>query len=378
LKKISVLGSTGSIGTQTLDIARENKNYIDVVSISGNKNIDLLERQINEFNPKICAVMDKESCERLKARVSCKTKILYGIEGLIEASTIEEIDIVVTAISGMIGLRPTIEAINAGKDIALANKETLVAGGNLVMTFAAKKRVRILPVDSEHGAIFQCLLGNERKNVNKIFLTASGGPFRGKNKFFLENVTVNDALNHPNWSMGKKISIDSATLMNKGLEAIEAKWLFDLSPDKIEVVIHPQSIIHSAVEYIDHSVMAQLSYPDMKLPIQYALFYPERVNSSLKSLNFFELGQLTFEKPDLETFHCLNLAFYAMKIGESMPVVLNMANEIAVDMFLAGKIKFLQIQDIIEKVMSIHEASKINSLEDILSVAEWTKRNIGD
>jgi 1-deoxy-D-xylulose-5-phosphate reductoisomerase len=376
MKKISILGSTGSIGTQTLEIVRENKEKLNVHALSGNSNINLLEKQIHEFEPAICSVMDKENADKLKSRISGKTKIVYGMDGLVQSVCANGIDIVVTAISGMIGLKPTIEAIRCGKDIALANKETLVAGGEIVMSLAKKHNVKILPVDSEHSAIFQCLMGNEENRIRKILLTASGGPFRGKSLKELETVTLADTLNHPNWSMGKKITVDSATLMNKGLEAIEAKWLFDLTPEQIQVVVHPQSIIHSAVEYDDHSIIAQMGNPDMKIPIQFALFYPYRLENNLKSLDLFEIGNLTFEKPDMDTFKCLKLAFDAMKTGNSMPIVLNKANELTVEMLLNKKINFLDIQNIIEEVMLKHNPVKVESFDEILEIAKWTEENI--
>jgi 1-deoxy-D-xylulose-5-phosphate reductoisomerase len=376
MKNISILGSTGSIGTQTLEIARENKERLNVHAISGNSNIDLLERQINEFNPAICAVMDKDNASILKSRISGNTKIVHGMDGLVQSVCANGVNTVVTAISGMIGLKPTIEAIRCGKDIALANKETLVAGGQIVMPLAKTHNVKILPVDSEHSAIFQSLMGNEMNKIKKILLTASGGPFRGKSLKELESVSLTDTLNHPNWSMGKKITVDSATLMNKGLEAIEAKWLFDLTPEQIQVLVHPQSIIHSAVEYEDHSVIAQMGNPDMKIPIQLALFYPHRYTNKLKSLDLFEISSLTFEKPDMNTFKCLKLAFQAMKTGLSMPIVMNKANELAVKMLLDRKIKFLDIQNIVEEVMMKHTPQNADSLEEILEIADWTEMNI--
>ncbi|SHI65925.1 1-deoxy-D-xylulose 5-phosphate reductoisomerase [Dethiosulfatibacter aminovorans DSM 17477] len=376
MKNISILGSTGSIGTQTLEIVRENKDKIKVHALSGNSNINLLERQINEFEPAICAVMNKENAEKLKSRISGKTKVVCGMDGLVQSVCANGVDIAVTAISGMIGLKPTIEAIRCGKDIALANKETLVAGGEMVMSLARKHNVNIMPVDSEHSAIFQSLMGNEVNKIKKILLTASGGPFRGKTLKELETVSLADTLNHPNWSMGKKITVDSATLMNKGLEAIEAKWLFDLTPEQIEVVVHPQSIIHSAVEYDDHSVIAQMGNPDMKIPIQLALFYPYRLKNNLKSLDLFEIGKLTFEKPDMNTFKCLKLAFEAMKIGKSMPIVLNKANELAVEMLIRKEIKFLDIQNMVEDIMLRHTPVEAASFDEILEIAKWTAANI--
>jgi 1-deoxy-D-xylulose-5-phosphate reductoisomerase len=373
LKNISILGSTGSIGTQTLNIVRSNPHQLKVVAISGNSNIDLLEKQIREFSPEICAVMDEENAARLKARVSANTRIVSGMEGLLESVCLQDIEIVVTAISGMIGLQPTLEAIKHKKTIALANKETLVAGGKLVMDMAKKHGVSILPVDSEHSAIFQAMQGNQSTAVRKIILTASGGPFRGKKREDLVKVSRKDVLKHPNWSMGEKITVDSATLMNKGLESIEARWLFDVEMDQIEVVVHPQSIIHSAVEFVDHSVIAQMGYPDMTLPIHYALFYPERISNNSPSLDLTTIGKLTFEKPDLDTFPCLGLAFKAMSVGKSMPIVLNRANELVVELYLKNQISFLAIPDLISDTMSRHSTIDIGSLEDILAISQWTE-----
>lgn len=376
MKNISIIGSTGSIGTQTLNIVRLNPDKLKVLAISGNSNIALLEKQILEFNPKICAVMDAENAARLKARISTKTKIVSGMQGLLESVCLQDIEIVVTAISGMIGLQPTLEAIKHKKNIALANKETLVAGGSLVMNMAKEYGVCILPVDSEHSAIFQAMQGNQTTAVKKIILTASGGPFRGKKRIDLLQVSRQDVLKHPNWHMGEKITVDSATLMNKGLEAIEARWLFDVSMDQIEVVVHPQSIVHSAVEFIDRSVIAQMGYPDMTLPIQYALFYPERISNLTPSLDLTVIGNLTFEKPDLDTFPCLALAFEAMSIGKSMPIVLNKANEIAVELYLKNRIAFVEIPQLIGDVMSKHSPIDIGCLDDILNVSAWTEKNI--
>ncbi|MBV1758823.1 MAG: 1-deoxy-D-xylulose-5-phosphate reductoisomerase [Dethiosulfatibacter sp.] len=375
MKNISIIGSTGSIGTQTLNIVRLNPDKLKVLAISGNSNIDLLEKQILEFSPKICAVMNAENAERLKSRVASSTKIVSGMQGLLESVCLQDVDIVVTAISGMIGLQPTLEAIKHKKNIALANKETLVAGGRLVIDMAKRHNVSILPVDSEHSAIFQAMQGNKATAVKKIILTASGGPFRGKTRKDLRQVSRKEVLTHPNWSMGEKITVDSATLMNKGLEAIEAKWLFDVSMNQIEVVVHPQSIVHSAVEFIDHSVVAQMGYPDMTLPIQYALFYPERISNHNPSLDLTAIGSLTFEKPDWETFPCLGLAYEAMSIGKSMPVVLNRANELAVDLYLKSQLSFHEIPELISEIMAKHSAVDIRSLEDIIAVSEWTEEN---
>ncbi len=348
MKKIAILGSTGSIGTQTLEVVRENKD-IEVVGLAAGNNIRLLEEQIREFHPKTAAVWSEERAKELREKVKdVDVKVVSGMEGLIELSVMEESEILVTAIVGMIGIRPTIEAIKAGKDIALANKETLVTAGHIIMPLAKEHRVSILPVDSEHSAIFQSLQGGQEKALHKILLTASGGPFRGKTKEELANIQVEDALKHPNWELGINITIDSSTLVNKGLEVIEAKWLFDVSFDQIEVVVHPQSIIHSMVEYVDGAIIAQLGTPDMKLPIQYALYYPERIFLPGERLDFAKLSQLTFEKPDMETFYGLRLAFEAGRAGGSLPTVFNAANELAVSKFLERKIKYLEIPEIIE------------------------------
>jgi len=371
---LSILGSTGSIGTQALQIADYYKDEINIVSITCNNNIDLLEKQINKYNPKICAVMNKEKYEILKNRLSSKTRLTYGIEGLKEAATHPEVDIVLTAVSGMIGLEPTIEAIKSKKKIALANKETLVTGGSIIKKLINEYAVDLLPVDSEHSAIFQCIQGNKPNDIKRIILTASGGPFLGKDNEFLKKVTVDEALKHPNWSMGKKITVDSSTLMNKGLEMIEAYWLFNISYKDIEIVVHPESIVHSAVEFNDSSIIAQMGLPDMKLPIQYALFYPDRKENSLESLDLFKIKQLNFYKPDKNTFKCLNLAYKAISIGGTMPSVLNIANEIAVEKFLNKEIKFLDIANLIEKLMEQHSPFEVNSLDDIFYVKKWTEK----
>jgi 1-deoxy-D-xylulose-5-phosphate reductoisomerase len=378
MKYISILGSTGSIGTQTLDVVREHSDKIKVCAISGNSNIELLRKQIIEFNPQLCCVMDDSNALKLKELLPSyiKTEIVSGMEGLIAVAEYEKSEIIVTAVSGMIGLKPTVAAIKKGKTIALANKETLVTGGSYIINLSKKHNAKILPVDSEHSAIFQCLMANESKAVNKILLTASGGPFRGKNKEFLKTVTVEDALKHPSWSMGKKITIDSATLMNKGLEVIEAKFLFDIEPEQIEVIVHPQSIIHSGVEFIDHSTIAQLGFPDMRIPIQFALFYPKRMENNYKSLSLSDIGCLTFEKPDLSTFKCLSLAFEALRAGGTMPAVLNASNEACVKLFLDKKISFLDIGNINEKVMLSHTPAKIDSIETILEAEEFAKQMV--
>lgn len=371
-KKISILGSTGSIGVQTLDVARNLG--VQILGLTANSNIDLFEKQIREFSPKIVSIGNEKLAEELRFRTKdLKVEIVSGLLGLNRVATIDDVDTVVTSIVGIAGLIPTIEAIRKGKNIALANKETLVTAGSIVMSEAKKHRVNIFPVDSEHSAIFQCMLGNNVKEVEKIILTASGGPFRGKSLKELEQVTLSQALKHPNWNMGSKITIDSATLMNKGLEVIEAKWLFNVSLEKIQVVIHPQSIIHSAVEFIDGSVIAQLGSPDMRIPIQLALTYPERVSNNFSKLNFFEAGSYSFERPDLNSFPCLKLAFDALNAGGTMPTVLNAANEFAVALFLKEKIKFLHIPEIIKLVIESHTVNNNPSLDDIIEVDMWAR-----
>lgn len=352
MKKIAILGSTGSIGTQTLDIVREQGD-IQVTAMAAGSNIKLLEQQIREFHPKLVAVWSEEKARELKENIrDLEVTVQAGMDGLLAVSTEQEAQILVTAIVGMLGLRPTVAAIKAGKTIALANKETLVTAGHLIMPMAKEYGVPILPVDSEHSAIFQSLNGERENRIAKILLTASGGPFRGKKKAELETMQVEDALKHPNWSMGRKITIDSATLVNKGLEVMEAKWLFDVELEQIQVIVHPQSVIHSMVEYEDGAVIAQLGTPDMRLPIQYALYYPNRRPLSGKRLDFYELSNLTFEKPDTETFEGLSLAMSAMRRGGNMPTVFNAANEKAVALFLDKKIRFLEITEIISESMN--------------------------
>lgn len=373
MKTISILGSTGSIGTQTLEVIRNLQN-IRVGAITGNQNISLLEKQVYEFVPDIVAVMDEKKAWELKQRLKTEhTKVLFGMEGLVEAATMNQTDTVVTSVVGNVGLEPTFAAIESGKDIALANKETLVSAGQLVMNLVKQKGVHLYPVDSEHSAIFQALQGNEENPIHRILLTASGGPFRGKSLQDLENVTVEDALNHPNWSMGKKITIDSATMMNKGLEVMEAKWLFDIGAEQIEVLVHPQSIVHSAVEFEDGAVIAQMGEPDMKVPIQYALTYPKRIKNSYPKIDFTKRNTLTFEQPDLEVFQCLDLAYRAMAIGGTMPTVLNAANEIAVKKFLEKKISFLEIPKLIEKTMSAYNVKCDYCLKDLLDADRWAR-----
>lgn len=372
MKKIAILGSTGSIGTQTLEIVRENDD-LQVVGLAAGSNVDLIEAQVREFKPRIVSLQSEDSCNELRVRLAdMDVRIVSGMDGLIEIAEMQESEILVTAIVGMIGIRPTIAAINKKKDIALANKETLVTAGHIIMPLAEKMGVSILPVDSEHSAIFQSMQGENKERISKLLITASGGPFRGKDKKFLENVQLEDALKHPNWSMGHKITIDSATLVNKGLEVMEAKWLFNMDLDKIQVVVHPQSIIHSMVEYVDGGIIAQLGTPDMKLPIQYALFYPDRRPMSGKRVDFYDLGTITFEKPDTETFKGLNLAMQAAREGGSMPTVFNAANEKAVSMFLNRKIRFVEIPQIIEMCMSAHKKVENPNISEILSVEQET------
>lgn len=369
MKHIAILGSTGSIGTQTLEIARNHPDELKVTALAAGSSVDKMEEQIREFRPGLAAMWSEEAAAQLRVKVAdIPVKILSGMEGLLEIAMQPGSQVLVTAIVGMIGIRPTIAAIQAGKDIALANKETLVTAGHIIIPLSAEKGVSILPVDSEHSAIFQSLNGEPRNRIEKILLTASGGPFRGKTKKELASIRVEDALRHPNWVMGAKITIDSSTLVNKGLEVMEAKWLFDVSLEQIEVVVHPQSIIHSMVEYVDGGIMAQLGMPDMKLPIQYALFYPDRRPMAGKRVNFSELGQMTFEKPDLENFPGLRLAYKAQTAGGSMPTVYNAANEKAVELFLGGKIGYLQIAELIEEAMAEHKVLPDPSVEEILAV----------
>lgn len=370
MKRIAILGSTGSIGTQTLEIVRQNQD-LQVAALAAGSNVERMEEQIREFRPSAVAMWEEEACRDLKARIAdTGVRVCCGMDGLLEIASLEGVDVLVTAVVGMIGIRPTIAAIESGKAIALANKETLVTAGHLIMPLAAKHHVPILPVDSEHSAIFQSMNGERKERISKILLTASGGPFRGRTKGELETMQVEDALKHPNWAMGRKITIDSATMVNKGLEVMEAKWLFDVDLERIEVVVHPQSIIHSMVEYVDGAVMAQLGMPDMKLPIAYALFYPDRRPMQGKRLDFAALGQMTFEKPDLETFTGLKLAFKAAKTGGSMPTVYNAANEMAVGLFLERKIGFMQIPELIAACMEKHKVIEGPKVEDIL----WTEQ----
>lgn len=370
MKKIGILGSTGSIGTQTLEVVRANKD-LQVLALAAGHNIRKLEEQIREFHPVMAAVWQEEDAKKLREAVAdLDVKIVSGMEGLIEMAVLPETEILVTAIVGMIGIRPTIEAIKAGKDIALANKETLVTAGHIIMPLAKQHQIRILPVDSEHSAIFQSLNGENPERIAKILLTASGGPFRGRKREELKNIRVEDALKHPNWSMGQKITIDSATLVNKGLEVIEAKWLFGVDLDRIQVVVQPQSVIHSMVQYVDGAVIAQLGTPDMKLPIQYALYYPDRRFLAGDRLDFAKLGSITFEEPDMDTFSGLKFAMDASRAGGSMPTVFNAANERAVAKFLDRKIGFLDIYEIIAFCMQEHKIIESPSVEDILETEQ--------
>ncbi len=367
MKKISLLGSTGSIGTQALEVIEEYSDRLSVVALAAGKNVGLMEEQVRKYRPALAVMWSEEAAKELKVRIAdTDTKVSSGMDGLIEAATVSEADIVLTAVVGMIGIRPTIAAIEAGKDIALANKETLVCAGHIIMPLAAEKGVKILPVDSEHSAIFQSLNGERKNKISKILLTASGGPFRGMAREQLKGKTVEDALKHPNWSMGKKITVDSATLVNKGLEVMEAGWLFNVPVSDIEVVVHPQSILHSAVEFEDGAVIGQMGLPDMKLPIQYALFYPDRLPMHGKKLSLFDVGSMTFEKPDPDVFEGLKLALRAANEGGSMPTVFNAANELAVARFLDGKIGFTDIYEIIKKAMNAHRTIQSPNLEEIL------------
>lgn len=372
MKKIAILGSTGSIGTQTLDVVREHSDELQVVALAAGSNKERLKEQIKEFHPKLVSLSDEKKAQELKEELAGEqVEVVCGMEGLIEVAGADSADVVVTAVVGMMGILPTMEAIKKGKDIALANKETLVTAGHLIIPMAKEYGVSILPVDSEHSAIFQSLQGEPKAALDKILLTASGGPFRGKSAEFLETVTLEDALNHPNWSMGPKITIDSSTMVNKGLEVMEAKWLFGVDYSQIEVVIQPQSIIHSMVQYVDGAIIAQLGTPDMRVPIEYALFYPERRSISGDRLDFSKLSQITFEKPDYKVFRGLSLAIEAGKTGGTMPTVFNAANERAVAKFLKGEIKYTDIVRSIEKCMDAHKVSAHPDLEEILATEQW-------
>lgn len=379
MKNICILGATGSIGTQTLDVIRNDPENFKLVAATANNNYKKMIEIINEFNPKLVAMMDYNSYKIIKdycMKKNINIEVLSGIDGLNAAAVLDDADIVVTSVVGMVGLVPTLNAIKSGKDIALANKETLVVGGELVITEVRKAKVKLLPVDSEHGAIFQCLQGNNRKDVEKLLITASGGPFRGKKRDTLLDITPEAALKHPKWNMGRKISIDSATLMNKGLEVIEAHWLFGVGFDKIQVIVHPESVIHSMVQYCDGSVLAQLASTDMRLPIQYALNYPDRAERVVKKLNFYDIGSLSFEKPDMDTFGCLKLAYEAGETGGNMPTILNGANEASVELFLKNKISFLQIEEIVRECMNKFEYINKIDVETILDTDQKVKNYI--
>lgn len=375
MRKVSILGSTGSIGTQALDVVRSNKEKFEVTALACGRNLELLSEQIREFSPKIAVIESAEDAKVLAERHP-EVEVFCGEEGLVTAAT-AECDMVLNSLMGMRGLVPTYHAIQEGKDIALANKETLVAGGELVMDAVKEKGVKMLPVDSEHSAIFQCLQGNEGKEIKKILLTASGGPFRGWSLEQLESVTLAQALKHPKWTMGQKITIDSATMMNKGLEVIEAKWLFDVPLEKIQILVHPQSIVHSAVEFMDTSVIAQMGLPDMRIPISIAMGYPDRIPYQGPSLDFFkEGGNLTFEEPNPAVFKCIKMAYDASKAGGSYPVVLNAANEVLVDLFLKEKIRFIDIQNRLEDILDKHNPTYHLSLEDIVAIDENTRKEV--
>lgn len=377
MKRLSVLGSTGSIGTQTLQVVRANKDDFVIKALAVNTNAELLYEQAKEFQPEVVCIYDKKTAEANKSRFRGVSRLVSGIEGLIECAALSGVDMVVGAIVGMIGVRPIIEAVKAGKDIALANKETLITAGHIIMPLAKENNVKILPVDSEHSAIFQSLNGENRSQLKRILLTASGGPFRGMSKEELKKVTLADALKHPNWSMGKKITIDSATMVNKGLEIMEASWLFNVPIDDILVVVQPQSVIHSMVEYVDGAVIAQLGTPDMRLPIQYALYYPDRVFLDGERLDFFKLSHIDFEEPDYDTFEGLSLAISAGNIGGSMPTVFNAANEYAVAKFIDGQIGFTDITYIIRKMMESHKVIENPDVDTILAVQNEVYQRIG-
>ncbi|MEG6585920.1 1-deoxy-D-xylulose-5-phosphate reductoisomerase [Dendrosporobacter sp. 1207_IL3150] len=376
MQNISILGSTGSIGKQTLEVIAANRDRFSVCALAAHHNDELLEEQINIFKPEIAVLTDEHAASRLIRRYRGSTQILAGEDGLLEAAVVPKANTVVTSLVGFAGLKPTMAAINAGKNIALANKETLVAAGEIVTKTAQIKGVKILPVDSEHSAILQCLQGEKKENVSRLILTASGGPFRGMTPDQLKNVEIADCLRHPNWSMGKKITIDSATLANKGLEVIEARWLYDIGYDKIDVVVHPQSIIHSMVEFIDGSVMAQLGMPDMRLPIQYALTYPERIQADFAKVDFTKISSLSFESPNVISFPALEYAYIAGRTGGSLPCVFNAANEAAVYAFLDGKISFLSINELIKAAMTSHDSIDSPSIDDLVYFDAWARRYV--
>ncbi|MFT9487501.1 MAG: 1-deoxy-D-xylulose-5-phosphate reductoisomerase [Tepidibacillus sp.] len=373
MKHLAILGSTGSIGTQALEVIQAHQDKFRVIGLSAGSNLTILKKQIATFSPKIVSVRSKDLAEKLRTEVRSDVKIVYGEEGLIEVATQDDVDFVITALVGSIGLKPTIKAIEANKQIGLANKETLVSGGHLVMELAKQYDVPIIPIDSEHSAIYQSLNGEKNTQVNRIILTASGGPFRNKSREDLKNVTIADALKHPNWTMGAKITIDSATMMNKGLEVIEAHWLFQMPYEKIDVMIHPESIIHSMVEYIDSAIIAQLGTPDMKVPIQYAISYPDRLNLNIDALDLTQIGALHFFKPDLERFPSLKMAYQTGKEGGTMPTVLNAANEVVVGAFLQGKVPFMEIESIIDAILGQHQKVKHPSIEEIMEADRWAR-----
>jgi 1-deoxy-D-xylulose-5-phosphate reductoisomerase len=379
IKHIALLGSTGSIGVNALNVIRCNPEKYRIVALTAGKNTPLLFKQIQTFKPKAVAVLEEQDAMNLKQQLvgnELCPEILFGPDGFKQLATLDGIDTVISAMTGSAGLFPTFEAIRAGKDVALANKETMVMAGQLVMSEATRQGTSIIPVDSEHSAIFQSLQGNQRDNLKRVFLTASGGPFKEMPEAKMVNVTAADALRHPNWDMGRKITVDSATMMNKGLEVIEAKWLFNLAIDQIGILVHPQSIVHSMVEYVDGAVIAQLGVPDMAIPISYALSWPNRIENDLPSLDFEQIKTLTFEKPDTKKFRCLALALSAAKTGQSMPAVLNGANEVAVEYFLKGRIGFMDIPDLIERTMDVHEVHDIDSLEAVLEIDKWAKAQV--
>lgn len=373
VKRLAILGSTGSIGRNTLEVVRSAPDSFRVLSLTGGRNVDLLEAQIREFAPSIVALSSEEAAFELRKRIGMGTEILSGVEGLIAAATVEGVDMVVAAISGAAGLLPTLAAIRAGKDVAIANKESLVIAGPILMKEVKRRGSRLIPIDSEHSAVFQALQGNRMEDVKRIILTASGGPFLRFSIEEMERVTPEDALNHPKWDMGRRITVDSATLMNKGLEIIEARWLFGIEPERISVLIHPESIIHSMVEYVDRSVIAQMAYPDMKIPISYALSYPRRMDLKVSCLNFSRIGELTFEEPDRRRFPCLDLAYQALREGGTMPAVLNGADEVAVEAFLNRRIPFTTIPKVIEETMEDHKTSYRFDVKDLLEVDRWAR-----
>ncbi len=374
MKRLAILGSTGSIGVNTLHIVRQFPERFKIIGLSAGRNIQLLKEQVYEFKPKLISVLNEELCEEIQKDLPIEgVEVVYGVEGLIRVATHPEVDQVVSAIVGAVGLIPTLSAIKTKKSIALANKESLVMAGKILMEEARSRNVQILPIDSEHSAIFQSLIGHQKKDIQRLILTASGGPFLHLPLSKLREVTVKEALNHPHWEMGKKITIDSASLMNKGLEVIEAHWLFDIPVEKITVQIHPQSVVHSMVEYIDGSIISQMGIPDMKIPISYALSYPERLHLRLPSLDFSRVGGLTFMPPDPERFPCLSLAYRSIAIGETMPTVLNAANEVAVHAFLEGTIRFIDLPLIIQRVMEEHEVKTVRTIEDILRADQWSR-----